>query len=60
MMHLLIVEYTGSEQEAEPYFREHAAYLDRHHRAGTSLVSALTKTRACPATKRSVLVLLAD
>ncbi|MFB4320467.1 YciI family protein [Actinomadura sp. 21ATH] len=41
-MHLLIVEYTGTEQAAEPYFRDHAAYLDRHHRAGTFLVSGQT------------------
>ncbi|MEW2360258.1 YciI family protein [Spirillospora sp. NPDC029432] len=41
-MHLLLVEYTGTEQAAEPYFRDHAAYLERHHRAGTFLVSGQT------------------
>ena len=42
MLHLLMVEYTKSEQDAEPYFREHAAYLERHHRSGTFLASGQT------------------
>ncbi|XVQ14442.1 YciI family protein [Spirillospora sp. CA-255316] len=41
-LHLLIVRYTGTEEAAEPYFREHAAYLDRHHAAGTFLASGQT------------------
>ena len=41
-LHLLIVRYTGSEEAARPYFAEHAAYLDRHHAAGTFLASGQT------------------
>jgi uncharacterized protein YciI len=42
MLHLLLVEYTKSERDAEPHVRDHIAYLDRHHRSGTFLASGQT------------------
>ncbi|GAA2158809.1 YciI family protein [Actinomadura napierensis] len=42
MLHLLRLEYTKSEQAAEPHIKDHVAFLDRHHAAGTFLVSGQT------------------
>lgn len=42
MLHLLSLRYTGSEQEAAPYVAAHVAFLERHHRDGTFLVSGQT------------------
>lgn len=42
MLHLLFLTYTGSEAEAEPYVAAHVAFLERHHRAGTFLLSGQT------------------
>lgn len=42
MLHLLILEYRGSEEAAEPYVADHVSFLERHHRAGTFLVSGQT------------------
>ncbi|QKG18369.1 YciI family protein [Actinomadura verrucosospora] len=42
MLHLLRLEYTGSEEAAAPHVRDHVAFLDRHHAAGTFLVSGQT------------------
>jgi uncharacterized protein YciI len=42
MLHLLSLRYTGSEQEAAPHIAGHVAYLERHHRDGTFLVSGQT------------------
>jgi uncharacterized protein YciI len=39
MLHLLLLHYTGSEQAAEPFTKDHVAYLERYHRDGTFLVS---------------------
>lgn len=42
MLHLLIVTYTGTEEDAVPYIRDHVGYLERHHAEGTFLVSGQT------------------
>ncbi|MBO2460944.1 YciI family protein [Actinomadura violacea] len=42
MLHLLRLEYTGSEEAAAPHVRDHVAFLDRHHAADTFLVSGQT------------------
>ncbi|MFC0598673.1 YciI family protein [Streptomyces palmae] len=42
MLHLLSLHYTGSEQAVEPFIRDHVAYLERHHKEGTFLVSGQT------------------
>ncbi|MDL4816987.1 YciI family protein [Actinomadura opuntiae] len=42
MLHLLRLEYTESEQAAEPHIKDHVAFLDRHHAVGTFLVSGQT------------------
>jgi uncharacterized protein YciI len=42
MLHLLLLRYTASEQEAQPYVAAHVEFLDRHHRDGTFLVSGQT------------------
>ncbi|KAB8177305.1 YciI family protein [Microbispora catharanthi] len=42
MLHLLIVNYTGSEEEAAPFVRDHVGYLERHHADGLFLVSGQT------------------
>ncbi|WP_163991583.1 YciI family protein [Pyxidicoccus caerfyrddinensis] len=42
MLHLLVLRYRVAEHEAEPYVAEHVRYLERHHRAGTFLVSGQT------------------
>jgi uncharacterized protein YciI len=42
MLHLLRLEYTGSEEAAGPHIEDHVAFLDRHHAAGTFLVSGQT------------------
>ncbi|MFF7212453.1 YciI family protein [Streptomyces sp. NPDC008238] len=39
MLHLLFLTYTGSEEEAGPFVAAHVAFLERHHRAGTFLLS---------------------
>lgn len=42
MLHLLVVDYTGSEEDAGPFVRDHVRYLERHHADGTFLVSGQT------------------
>jgi uncharacterized protein YciI len=42
MLHLLLLQYTGSEQDAEPFVAAHVDYLERHHQDGTFLVSGQT------------------
>lgn len=42
MLHLLRLEYTESEEAAGPHVKDHVAFLDRHHAAGTFLVSGQT------------------
>ncbi|MGI5329947.1 YciI family protein [Actinomadura nitritigenes] len=42
MLHLLRLEYTESEEAAEPHVMQHVAFLDRHHAAGTFLASGQT------------------
>ncbi|MEU6393034.1 YciI family protein [Streptomyces sp. NPDC046939] len=42
MLHLLSLHYTASEQQAEPFVRDHVAYLERHHEDGTFLISGQT------------------
>ncbi|MDQ0828234.1 uncharacterized protein YciI [Streptomyces achromogenes] len=42
MLHLLTLHYTATEQEADPFIRDHVAYLERHHEDGTFLVSGQT------------------
>jgi uncharacterized protein YciI len=39
MLHLLLLRYTASEQEAAPFVAAHVEFLERHHRDGTFLVS---------------------
>lgn len=39
MLHLLFLQYTGSEQEAEAFVAGHVHFLERHHREGMFLVS---------------------
>jgi hypothetical protein len=34
MLHVLTVSYTGSEEEAAPFVRDHVGYLERHHADG--------------------------
>jgi uncharacterized protein YciI len=41
-LHILRLRYRGAEEEAAPHVPAHAAYLDRHHRAGTFLASGQT------------------
>jgi uncharacterized protein YciI len=42
MLHLLLLKYTASEQEAQPHVADHVEFLERHHREGTFLVSGQT------------------
>ncbi|MFH8984428.1 YciI family protein [Streptomyces varsoviensis] len=42
LLHLLRLRYTGAEDEVAPYIAGHVAYLERHHAAGTFLVSGQT------------------
>ncbi|MDX2645597.1 YciI family protein [Streptomyces sp. NPDC001902] len=42
MLHLLFLTYTGSEADAGPFVAAHVAFLERHHRAGTFLLSGQT------------------
>lgn len=42
MLHLLFLTYTGAEADAEPFVAAHVEFLERHHRAGTFLVSGQT------------------
>jgi uncharacterized protein YciI len=42
MLHLLFLTYTGSEEDARPFVAAHVDHLERHHRAGTFLVSGQT------------------
>jgi uncharacterized protein YciI len=39
MLHLLLLHYTTTEQDAAPFVQDHVAYLDKHHDDGTFLVS---------------------
>ncbi|MEU8345464.1 Uncharacterized conserved protein YciI, contains a putative active-site phosphohistidine [Actinomadura meyerae] len=39
MLHLLRLEYTGSEEAAGPHIAAHVAFLEQHHGAGTFLLS---------------------
>ncbi|GGM57751.1 hypothetical protein GCM10011608_48320 [Micromonospora sonchi] len=39
MLHLLFLQYTGSEQESEPFVAGHVLFLERYHHEGTFLVS---------------------
>ncbi|MCP2340804.1 YciI family protein [Actinomadura rupiterrae] len=42
MLHILRLTYTGSEAEAAPHVPGHVAFLERHHAAGTFLLSGQT------------------
>ncbi|MEU9024292.1 YciI family protein [Actinomadura sp. NPDC048394] len=42
MLHVLRLEYTESEEAAEPHVKDHVAFLDRHHADGTFLLSGQT------------------
>jgi len=42
VLHLLLLSYRGSEQDAEPHVAAHVRFLERHHREGTFLVSGQT------------------
>ncbi|MGW3243671.1 YciI family protein [Streptomyces sp. NPDC001070] len=42
MLHLLLLTYTGSEEDAGPFVAAHVDHLEHHHRAGTFLVSGQT------------------
>ncbi|MBN6057315.1 hypothetical protein JYK22_35655, partial [Nonomuraea sp. RK-328] len=42
MLHLLFLQYTASEREAEPYVAAHVEFLERHHRDGMFLLSGQT------------------
>lgn len=42
MLHVLRLTYTGSEADAAPHVPGHVAFLDRHHAAGTFLLSGQT------------------
>ena len=42
MLHVLRLEYTESEEAAGPHIKDHVEFLDRHHAAGTFLVSGQT------------------
>ncbi|WP_240033055.1 YciI family protein [Micromonospora globbae] len=42
MLHLLLLRYTGSERDAQPYVAGHVRFLERHHQQGTFLVSGQT------------------
>jgi uncharacterized protein YciI len=42
MLHLLMLRYTASERDAEPYIAAHVDFLERHHGDGTFLVSGQT------------------
>lgn len=42
MLHLLFLEYIDGEDAAAPHIAGHVAYLERHHSAGTFLLSGQT------------------
>ncbi|MEV4582372.1 YciI family protein [Nonomuraea jabiensis] len=42
MLHVLFLQYTTSEREAEPFVAAHVEFLERHHRDGTFLLSGQT------------------
>ncbi|MFE9455161.1 YciI family protein [Streptomyces sp. NPDC006739] len=42
MLHLLQLHYTAAEDEVTPHITGHVAYLERHHAAGTFLISGQT------------------
>lgn len=42
MLHLLVLRYRMSEHDAGPHIAEHVRYLERHHKAGTFLISGQT------------------
>jgi len=41
-LHVLRLRYLGSEEAAGPHVPAHVAYLERHHRAGTFVLSGQT------------------
>ncbi|MCG3041841.1 YciI family protein [Streptomyces sp. S1A] len=42
MLHLLVLEYTGAPERAEPHVAAHVDFLERHHREGVFLLSGQT------------------
>ncbi|MEV0144446.1 MULTISPECIES: YciI family protein [unclassified Nonomuraea] len=42
MLHLLVLRYLGTEEEAGPHVAGHVEYLERHHREGVFLLSGQT------------------
>ncbi|WP_431966992.1 YciI family protein [Actinacidiphila sp. bgisy160] len=42
MLYLLFLTYAGPEEDAGPFVAAHVAFLERHHRAGTFLLSGQT------------------
>ncbi|MDG4796240.1 YciI family protein [Micromonospora sp. WMMD1082] len=52
MLHLLVLHYKGSEQEAERFVADHVRFLERYHRDGTFLVSG----QAVPSEEGGVIV----
>ncbi|KAM9866808.1 hypothetical protein ACIFOC_00129 [Leucobacter aridicollis] len=42
LMHILRLEYTGAESEAEPHITGHVDYLERNHARGVFLISGQT------------------
>ncbi|MFC4913997.1 YciI family protein [Actinomadura gamaensis] len=42
MLHVLRLTYTASESDAAPHVPGHVAFLERHHAAGTFLLSGQT------------------
>jgi uncharacterized protein YciI len=52
MVHLMFLQYMGSEQAAGPFVSAHVRFLERHHREGTFLVSG----QAVPSTEGGAIV----
>ncbi|GAA3155712.1 YciI family protein [Nonomuraea roseoviolacea] len=42
MLHLLVLRYLGTEDDAAPHVAAHVTYLERHHREGIFLLSGQT------------------
>ncbi|MGP4018032.1 YciI family protein [Saccharopolyspora sp. 5N708] len=42
MLHLLLLRYTASEQEAAPFVAAHVEFLEQHHGDGTFVLSGQT------------------
>jgi uncharacterized protein YciI len=42
VLHLLFLTYTAAEEDAEPFVRDHVAFLEEHHGDGIFLVSGQT------------------